>query len=71
MSLLDYIACRLCALQCVPENSGFGRLGAWLARDTKAIYSMPGISWEGYTHRNCGRGQEDSIWDMASYWSHF
>lgn len=50
-------------------NSGFGRLGAWLAREIKAIYSVPGVTWEGYQYRNCSGAQGDSVADMGSYWS--
>ena len=58
-------------LQCVPVNSGFGKIAAFLARRRKAIYTMPGVSWEGYLPRTCGPAEWDSVYRLADNWSGF
>lgn len=59
------------ALQCVPVNSGFGKIAAFLARPRKAIYTMPGLNWAGYGPRSCGPAESDSVYRLADNWSGF
>ena len=61
----------VCAVQCVPVNSGFGKIAAFLARRRKAIYTMPGVSWEGYQPRTCGPAESDTVYRLADNWSGF
>ncbi len=51
-------------LQVLPLQSGFGKLGAWMAGRAKHIYMINGAE-----HRQCLFDKPDLLHDVAFSWS--